>query len=196
MCMTTIIGLTGNIATGKSTLMRLAAERGAYTLDADKVVHDVLAHDKTVKMAIRAEFGDSVFDANGNIVRSALGNVVFADKAALKRLEVIVLPATRDEIARRLENADAEIIMVEAIKLLESPVRERCDQIWVTFCSRYNQIERLMQFRDMSRTEAEQRISAQPPQEEKIAHADVVIDTNGDMARTILQFERAWTDVE
>jgi dephospho-CoA kinase len=191
-----VIGLTGNIATGKSAIMALAAERGARTIDADKVVHTLLATDQAVKAAIRAAFGDSIFDSDGNLVRGELGKLVFADAEALRRLEAIVHPATRQEITRQVSTSDATITVLEAILLLEGPLHELCDQIWVTTCSAETQLERLMTYRNMPEALARQRIVAQAPQADKIARADVVIDTNGAMDATVAQFEQAWRELK
>lgn len=164
--------------------MTAAAEHGAETIDADRVVHQLYTADATLLAHIRAQFGDGVFD--GDVLnRKRLGAIVFGDADALKRLEGIVIPAVRDEIARRLAERSADIIILEAIKLLESPLHEHCDQIWVTTCGRGTQIERLMTYRGLTYEQAVQRVDAQPPQSEKIAKADVIIDTNGTMEETI-----------
>lgn len=184
-----IIGLTGNIATGKSTVMAVAAERGAYTIDADRVVHQLYAADGNLLAQIRAQFGDDVFDGE-TLNRKRLGGIVFGDGEALKRLEGIVVPAVRHEIGRRLRESSADITILEAIKLLESPLHEHCDQIWVTTCSTETQIERLMQHRGLTHEQAVQRVNAQPPQSEKISKADVIIDTNGTMEETIARIKK------
>lgn len=186
-----VIGLTGNIATGKSTVMQLAADRGAATIDADKVVHAVL-RSTSVKDAIRAAFGDDVFDGNGEINRRALGTIVFNDPAALRKLEGITHPATRAEILRRIDASSATVVMLEAILLLEGPLHTHCDTIWVTTCTRATQIARLQRYRGFSREDAARRVDAQAPQAEKVARADVVIDTEGSVQDTERQFERAW----
>lgn len=192
----TIIGLTGNIATGKSTVMRWAAARGALVIDADKVVHRLLAADPAVQAAVREAFGDGVCTAEGAIDRAALGRVVFADAEALRRLELIVHPAVGSAVQRQIAESDATIIVIEAIKLLEGSLRALCDAIWVTTCTPEQQIERLQRYRQMSRADAERRVAAQSPQAAKIAQADVVIDTNGTLEETAAQFERAWDAME
>lgn len=187
-----IIGLTGNIATGKSAIMRLAAERGALTIDADRVVHELLAGDAAIQAAVVEAFGPEARRADGGIDRAALGRIVFGDPARLARLESILHPATRAEIARRVATADAPVVMIEAIKLLEGPLAAACDQVWVTVCERATQLERLRVCRGMDKAAAVARVDAQAPQSEKIARADVVIDTGGLMSATQAQFERAW----
>ncbi len=187
-----IIGLTGNIATGKSAIMRLAAERGALTIDADRVVHELLAGDAAIQAAVVEAFGPEARRADGGIDRAALGRIVFGDPARLARLESILHPATRAEIARRVATADAPVVMIEAIKLLEGPLATLSDRIWVTTCTRETQMERLRVCRGMDEASAAARIDAQPPQAGKIARADVVIHTDGLMADTQAQFEAAW----
>lgn len=191
-----VIGLTGNIATGKSTVMQLGAARGADTIDADQVVHHVLAHDATVKAAICDAFGADLFDVDGDLDRARLGRIVFADAQALRRLEAIVHPAVRGAITRQVRESDATIMLLEAILLLEGPLHALCDQIWVTTCSAETQLYRLMTTRQMTRDDARQRIDAQAPQADKIARADVVINTEGDMDATRRQFDQAWQVVQ
>ena len=188
-----IIGLTGNIATGKSAVMRLAAERGALTIDADRVVHDLLATDAAIQSAVVAAFGPGVRRADGGIDRAALGGIVFGDADRLRQLEGILHPAVRAEIARRVQMTDAPVIMIEAIKLLEGPLAALCDQVWVTACARETQLARLRVCRGLSEADAVARIDAQSPQADKIARADVVIDTDGLLRETEEQVFAAWT---
>lgn len=187
-----IIGLTGNIATGKSAVMRLAAERGALTIDADRVVHELLDGDAAIQEAVAAAFGPDVRRPDGRVDRAALGRIVFGDAAALRRLEGILHPAVRGEIARRVADADAPVVMIEAIKLLEGPLAEVCSQVWVTACSRETQLSRLRVCRGLDEADAAARVDAQNPQADKIARADVVIYTDGLLRDTEAQFNKAW----
>ena len=188
-----IIGLTGNIATGKSAIMRLAAERGALTIDADRVVHELLDGDVTMQTAVAEAFGPGVRRADGRIDRAALGGIVFGDADQLGRLEALLHPAVRAEIGRRVAATDAPVVMIEAIKLLEGPLAAVCHQVWVTTCARETQLERLRVCRGLDEAAAVTRVEAQSPQADKIARADVVIDTDGLMAQTQAQFETAWS---
>lgn len=187
-----IIGLTGNIATGKSTVMKMAADRGALTLDADQVVHDIMDNDRGMQAAIGVTFGDEVQLPDGRIDRQRLGAIVFNDAEALRDLEQLLHPAVRLEILRQIDESAALIIVIEAIKLLEGELAPLCDQIWVTRCSRQRQLDRLIICRGLDKVTAAQRIDVQPPQEAKVARADVVIDTNSTLADTEAQFEMAW----
>jgi dephospho-CoA kinase len=187
-----VIGLTGNIATGKSAIMRLAAERGALTIDADEVVHDLLNGNKVIQEAVEDTFGQEVRLADGRIDRAVLGRIVFDDQPALRRLEGLLHPAVRAEIERRVAASPAQVVMIEAIKLLEGPLAAGCDQIWVTTCTPETQMARLQVCRGMNAGTAAARIKAQGPQAEKLVRADVVIHTDGLMAETQAQFAQAW----
>lgn len=187
-----VIGLTGNIATGKSAVMEMAAEKGALTLDADEVVHHILDGNGSVQTDIALAFGPQVRKPDGGIDRDALAAIVFKDPVALKRLERIIHPAVRRALLQRIDESPADTVFIEAIKLLEGSLASECDQVWVTRCPVEKQIERLMVCRGMDRDTATVRVNAQGPQEEKVARADVVIDTDGTMADTKAYFELAW----
>ena len=191
----TSIGLTGNIATGKSAVMRLAAERGALTIDADRVVHELLDGDPAIQAAVAEAFGPEVRRADGRIDRAALGGLVFGDAERLRQLEALLHPAVRAEIARRVAAAGDRVVMIEAIKLLEGPLAAACDAIWVTACSPATQMARLRVCRGMDEAAALARVEAQAPQEEKIARANVVIRTDGLLREMEAQFEAAWQKI-
>lgn len=187
-----IIGLTGNIATGKSAVMRMAAEQGALTLDADKIVHQILSTDPAVQTAVVEQFGDDIKDQFGRINRASLAAIVFQNPAALARLEQILHPVVRTVVIEQINNNEANVVMIEAIKLLEGKLAAECDHIWVTRCPEARQIERLRVCRGLDAQTAAMRVNAQSSQEEKVAQADVVIDTNGTMDQTRTYFELAW----
>lgn len=187
-----IVGVTGNIATGKSVVMRLAADRGVLTIDADKLVHEIMDNDTEMQAAIAVAFGPEVRRPDGRIDRDALGEIVFKDPDALRDLEGMIHPAVSDVVMQRIAETDRPIVFIEAIKLLESDLAEVCQQIWVTRCTKQRQLERLRICRGLDTPSAATRIKAQPPQEDKVAQADVVIDTNGYMIDTTTQFETAW----
>jgi dephospho-CoA kinase len=187
-----IVGLTGNIATGKSAVMQLAADFGALTIDADKIVHELMDHDPEVQAAVAVAFGPEVRRENGRINRKALGQIVFNDPAALRDLEAMIHPAVRVVLADRISQSEATIVFIEAIKLMETDLFKTCHHIWVTRCHRQRQLQRLMICRGLDAEAAAARIKAQPPQEEKVALADVVIDTDGLMSDTEAQFMMAW----
>ena len=187
-----IIGLTGNIATGKSTIMRFAAEQGALTLDADQIVHQIMDHDAAIQEAIATQFGEEVRHSDGRINRAALGSIVFQDPEALYRLEQLIHPAVRTRLEETIAASEAAVVMIEAIKLLEGPLVAICDQIWVAHCEPLLQIERLTVCRGLDMETAVLRVKAQPPQAAKMARADLVITTDAPIGETRRQFEVAW----
>lgn len=187
-----LIGLTGNIGTGKSTVARMLAKQGAHTIDADKVAHEVMRPGTPVHRQIVEAFGPDILTPGGEIDRKRLGAQVFADAAALKELEALVHPATLQAIQRRVRATSADVVVIEAIKLVEVGLADVCDSVWVTTCRSEQQVHRIMVGRGLSRAEAEQRVRAQPPQEDKIARADVVIDTSGTLSQTREQARSAW----
>jgi len=190
-----LIGLTGNIATGKSTVAEMLADLGAESIDADKVAHRVMHPGGPAYAAIVATFGQEVVSPEGTIDRKRLGGLVFSDPQAMERLEAIVHPATLRAIEERIAERSAEVIVIEAIKLFEAGLADRCDSVWVTVCRRDQQIHRLVEGRDLSRAEARQRVDAQRPQEERAALADIVIDNSGSLVETRRQVVDGWNRV-
>ena len=191
-----VIGLTGNIATGKSTVLRMLEELGAKVIDADAITREVMKRGQRAYREIVATFGREILRPDREIDREALGRRVFSDPAALRRLEQIVHPATIERIAREIENAQERVVVVEAIKLIESGMVARlCHALWVVDAPLEQQIRRLMASRGMSRESALQRIQAQSPQTEKVAIADVVIDNSGSLEETRRQVLAAWETI-
>jgi dephospho-CoA kinase len=189
------IGLTGNIATGKSTVGKMLADLGAERIDADHVAHTMIAPGGAAYAGVIDAFGPTLLAPDGAIDRRKLGAIVFADPNALARLETLVHPPTIAEVERRIDASDAQVVVVEAIKLLESGMAETYDAVWVTTCAEETQVARLMTTRGLTRETALQRIQAQPPQAEKIARAGVVIDTNGTLEQTREQVVTAWNAI-
>jgi dephospho-CoA kinase len=187
-----VIGLTGNIASGKSTIAAMLARLGAFVLDADQLAHWAMRSGTDAHHRILMRFGPSFLAADGEIDRRALGALVFTESAALCDLEQIVHPAVVAETLRRLDSSDAAVGVIEAIKLLEASMRRYCDAVWVVTTSRATQIQRLVHTRSLTVVEAELRIDAQPPPELKVAQADIVIDNSGSLEETWGQVIRAW----
>lgn len=183
------IGLTGNIACGKSTVGRLLVARGAEYVDADRLVHALMEPGTPENDRIVERFGPEVRAADGRIDRARLGGIVFADPAALKELEAILHPGVRAEIRRRMAASTAPILVVDAIKLLESGLAREMDAVWVVTCPRAEQVRRLMTERGLTAEQAEVRISAQSSQEEKARLATVVISNGGTLEETERQVD-------
>ncbi len=190
-----VIGLTGNIACGKSLVLRELAALGAETIDADQVARDVMAPGSSVLEAITETFGPDVLRPDGTLDRRALGAIVFRDPEALRRLEAITHPVIVAEIRRRVEESNRRVVVIDAIKLFESSLASDCDEVWVVTCRPEQQLARLIARDALSEEEALARIRAQPPQEEKIARADRVIDNSGSMEVTRQQVQALWREV-
>jgi len=176
-----IIGLTGNIATGKSLILRMLKELGADILDADNLVHILMRRGRPLYDTIVAEFGRYILDEDFEIDRGKLGSYVFCDSQALAHLESITHPVVKREVERWVANSKAAVVAIEAVKLIESGMADNCNAVWVVTASEDVQLSRLMSKRKMTGPRAMMRIEAQPPQEEKVARADVVIDNSGDV---------------
>ncbi len=207
-----LIGLTGNIACGKSTVVAMLEQLGARAIDADAVTRRVQQPGTPVYRQIVATFGEDILTApDGPLDRKKLGALVFQDPALLEQLERIIHPAVHAEITEWLAQVAQEVrqhhadpgpcscsrpippvAVIDAIKLIEAGWKPHCDAIWVVICPEHLQQERLVHNRGMSEHEARQRIVAQPPQESRLAYADVVIDTAGTLEETRAQVEAAW----
>ncbi len=190
-----IIGLTGNIATGKSVVRRMLEHLGAYTIDADALSHRAIAKDAPGYKPVVETFGKWILDSDGQINRSKLGSLVFRDPDALSKLENIIHPLVEQAIGILVQRASQRVVVIEAIKLIESQLRNACDSIWVTYAPEDVQIERLMRKRSFSRDEAVNRIHSQGAQSEKIERASVVIRNTGSYDELWKQVTIAWKQV-
>jgi len=190
-----IIGLTGNIATGKSVVRRMLEHLGAYTIDADALSHRAIAKDAPGYKPVVETFGKWILDTDGQINRSKLGGLVFRDVDALSSLENIVHPLVGQAIEILVQRASQRVVVIEAIKLIESELRNVCDSIWVTYAPEEVQVERLMRKRRFSRDEAINRIHAQGAQSEKIERANAVIRNTGSYDELWKQVTTAWKQV-
>jgi dephospho-CoA kinase len=186
------IGLTGNIACGKSTVAVILRELGARIIDADKVAHSVMAPPGRVFDSIVREFGSSVVASDGSLDRRKLGAIVFKDPPALRRLDALVHPQTSAAIRKMVTDATESVVVVEAIKLIESGTYEVCDAVWVVTCRADQQIDRLVTSRGLETEEAERRVRAQSPASAKLPYATDVIDASGSLADTRQRVLAAW----
>ena len=189
------IGLTGNIATGKSVVRRMLEHLGAYTIDADALAHRVIAKGAPGYKPVIDTFGTWILDEGGQINRSKLGRLVFADRQALTQLEAIIHPYVAQAVDLLARRATQNVVVIEAIKLLESDLRKYCDAIWVTDAPQEVQVERLMRKRSMSREDALQRIRSQPAQMQKLAAASVIINNTGSYEDLWKQVNEAWKKI-
>jgi dephospho-CoA kinase len=187
-----VIGLTGNIATGKSVVRRMLEHLGAYGIDADALAHRVIAQDAPGYRKVVQTFGRYILTPEGDVDRTKLGRLVFSDPEALTQLEQIVHPYVEQLIDLIIERASQPVIVIEAIKLLEANIGSSCDSIWVTYAPSEVQMQRLIARRKMSVEEARRRVEAQPPQEEKIAAAQVMIKNDSSIESIWRQVVEAW----
>ena len=193
--MTIRIGITGPIGCGKSTVAGWLGELGAVVIDADAVARAVIDGDARTLAAVLDDFGPTVQTRGGDLDRAALAKIVFADPAALARLEAIVHPAVRRSILASIaaaEDAASDTVAIEAIKLVEGGLANACDEVWLVTCEPDLQLDRLAA-RGMASSDAVARIAAQGRIRELVEPvATRVIDTSGTLeaARTIV--EVAW----
>ena len=191
-----VIGLTGGIATGKSTVSRMLAAAGAHVVDADQLAREVVEPGQPAWEAIVEHFGRGILLADRRIDRERLGDMVFHDPAKKALLDRIVHPAVFDAMARRLarlEKEDPGGVAILDIPLLFETGKERgLDEVVLVYAPEAVQRERLMRRNGLSFEAAEARINAQMPIEEKRRRAAVVIDNSGDLEATRKQVERLW----
>lgn len=187
-----IIGVTGNIATGKSVVREMLGRLGAETIDADTLAHRLMEPGTPVWRRIVRGFGQEILRPDGSIDRKILGSIVFSDPKALKRLEEIVHPAVIDLVSRMVRESSRPVVVIEAIKLVEAKMHLWCHALWVVTCHRCQQLRRLMKARNLSEEEAQLRIRGQAPIEGKLELADVIIDNSGTLEETQRQVEREW----
>ncbi|WP_324011617.1 dephospho-CoA kinase [Microbacterium sp. JZ37] len=191
-----LVALTGGIASGKSTIARRLAEHGAVIVDADALVREVQAPGQPVLAAIAAEFGDDVLTEDGALDRAALGAIVFGDRERLARLNAIVHPAVKAESQRRFRaalDADPDAVVVYDVPLLaEARGAGEWDRIVVAHAPADVRGRRLVTERGMSEADAAARIASQAGDDERLALADVVIDTSGSLDETLAQADALW----
>jgi dephospho-CoA kinase len=190
-----IIGLTGNIATGKSVVRRMLEHLGAYTIDADSLAHRAIAKGAPGYLPVVALFGKWILGWDGEIDRTKLAGLVFRDPQALDQLEDIVHPLVEQAADIFIRRATQKVVVIEAIKLLESNLKTSCNSIWVSYTPEDVQVERLVRKRNMTRDQALERIHAQSPQSEKVASAGVVIRNTGSYDDLWKQVTEAWKQV-
>ncbi|MFS0894023.1 dephospho-CoA kinase [Microbacterium sp. 179-I 3D3 NHS] len=190
-----LIALTGGIASGKSTIARRLAEHGAMIVDADQIVRDVQAPGSPVLARIAETFGPDVIGSDGALDRAALGARVFGDATLLGRLNAIVHPAVREESQRRFEEALADpqaVVVYDVPLLVEARVDDPWDMIVVAHAPASERLRRLVELRGMDARAAQERIDAQVSDDQRLAIADVVIDTASDIAETHAQTDALW----
>ena len=190
-----VIGLTGNIATGKSVVRKMLEHLGGYGIDADALAHRAMAEGAPGYTIVLKTFGDWILDEEGQIDRGRLAKLVFADPNALEKLEAIIHPLVGHAVDLLVRRARQAVVVVEAYKLLESDMAAGCDTVWVVEAPEDQQISRLMHKRALTEAAARQRIAAQSPQSLKLQAAKVVIHNNGSFESTWEQVQNAWAKI-
>ena len=189
-----ILGLTGNIASGKTTVGLMLLELGAYTyVDADQVVHDLYLPGQPLVGRLVETFGQDVLAPAGGIDRRRLGERVFGDPVALKRLESLVHPAVQTALLDTLRSIPEDGIgVLDAVKLVESGYAPLCHAVWVVESSEAVQFRRLVEQRGLTTEQARARLAAQPPMGPKLAAATEVMHNDGTLEDLRVQVSAAW----
>ncbi|MFO7152498.1 MAG: dephospho-CoA kinase [Bacillota bacterium] len=195
-----VIGLTGGIASGKSTVSRMLRQKGAYIIDADEIAKDIVKPGKPAWEDIVRHFGRDILDEAGNIKRKMLGKIVFSDEKKLKLLNRITHPRIVDRIKEELEASrrrNEKVVVIDAALLLEIGLDVLTDEVWVVVVDEKTQIDRLIKREGtLSYTEAVERIRAQMPLEEKLKFATRIIDNSGTIEETQKQVDEIWREIE
>jgi dephospho-CoA kinase len=190
-----VIGLTGNIATGKSVVRKMLQHAGAYTIDADQLAHQAMMPGAPAYKPIIDNFGQFIVGPDKQINRALLGKMVFGNPEAMKKLEAITHPIVRQGVDVLVKRAKQPVVVIEAIKLLEGDLKDWVDSVWVVNASRKSQYIRLVGQRKMSEEDAKQRILSQGAQDEKLKKANVVIENDGDVETTWKQVQTQWNEI-
>jgi len=178
------VGLTGGIASGKTTVADMFAELGAVVIDTDIIAHEVVAPGQPALEEIRQAFGESVFAGDGSLSRTAMRTLVFADDDARRRLEEIVHPRIQEEIYRQSDQAGGDYQLIVIPLLVESSLKSYVDRILVVDCDEATQINRLLERDAESRDQAQRMLAAQASRESRLEIADDVIHNDRDLAQT------------
>jgi len=194
-----VIGLTGGIGSGKSTVSRFLAELGAKVIDADKIGHELLQPDTEAWHEVVAAFGREILATDGSIDRKKLGAIVFADPQALAKLNRIMHPRIQKAVRAQLErylSQGVAVVVVEAPLLVEAGWRSLVDEVWVTTAPEATILKRLKERAGLSEEESRARLRSQLASEERIKQADVVIDTDCSLDELRAKVRELWQRLE
>lgn len=193
------VGLTGGIASGKTTVAEMFSARSCRVFSADRIAHELIARGQPAYEELVRTFGREIVGPDGAIDRQRLAATVFTDPSRREQLNRIVHPQVITEIEKqftRLARAEPRAVaLLEAALLVESGYHRRLDKLVVTWCRPEQQVERLMKQAGLSRTQAEQRVAAQFSSEEKRRHADYAIDCSRSLEATEAQVEKIWQEL-
>jgi len=192
-----IIGLTGGIASGKTSVAALLERLGAVVVDADRLAREIVEPGEEALTGIVAAFGEKVLNCDGTLNRAALAEIVFSDQTARRTLEAITHPAIRQRAEQRLarlKEAGVETAFYMAPLLFEAGTASRVQEVWVVYLDRETQLKRLMARDGLNREAALLRIASQMPMEEKKRLASIVIDNSGSRSELEAQVLRLWRE--
>jgi dephospho-CoA kinase len=190
-----VIGLTGPIAAGKSTVAELLRLRGAEVIDADRVYRCLLAPGSTLWQQLKARFGPAIVGSDGDIDRAALADIVFTDPAALADLDRITHPAVIAEIRDRIARTSSPLVVLEAVKLVQSGLASDVDALWFITADPETRLRRLISRSGMDEASARARIAAAPNSVPEAVGVDAIVDNSGDLASTSAAVDDAWRAV-
>ena len=194
-----VIGLTGNFGTGKTTISQVLAELGAIVIDADKLGHDLLQPNGQAYAEVVAAFGKAILEPNQKIDRHKLGAVVFTHAAALTRLNSIMHPKrhkTAREMLEKYRKQGAKVVVLEAALLIEADWISLVDQVWVTVAPESAIVERLKRQRGLEEEQILERLRSQMSPQEKIRHANVIVDTDCSLAELKVKITKLWQNLQ
>lgn len=193
-----IIGLTGGIASGKSTVSTLLTKLGAYIIDADKIAREIVVPHEPAYNDIVSEFSPAVLDADGNINRRLLGEIVFNNPQAKQRLDQITHPRIKERIQELLDQApkSCNTVVLDVPLLIETGWVDMVDVVWLVYVNRTTQIARLVNRDNLTFNQANARIASQMSLDEKIEYADLVLDNNNGIEQLQAQVAAAWQSIK
>jgi dephospho-CoA kinase len=194
-----VIGLTGGIASGKSTVAQMLSELGAVVIDADKVGHEAFRPNTEAWSRVVAAFGEGILDSNNEIDRSKLAQIVFHDPKALKKLNRLMHPLMHEIVRQRIEqlrNRGVKVVVLEATLLIEAKWTDLVDQVWVTIAPEPVVINRLVTQKGFTEEQARARLRSQTPISARTKQADVVIENNSDLNVLRRRVEELWHRIQ
>lgn len=186
------LGVTGGIATGKSTVMAMLREFGAEVIDADRVYHALIEPGQPLNEALVKRWGEGIRTPDGRIDRRALGGIVFGNPEELADLDALTHPAIRRRIDDIFDASTANVVAIDAVKLIESGHADRCDSVWLVGAEPATQLMRLISSRGLSPEDAERRVASQRGLADRMKRADIVISNDGTADDLRRQVTAAW----
>ncbi|WP_378956375.1 dephospho-CoA kinase [Pelosinus sp. sgz500959] len=193
------IGLTGGIASGKSTVSAMLRKLGAYIIDADEIARKIVMPNEPAWHDIVAHFGNEILLPDGRINREVLGQKIFKDKAERQCLEKITHPYIENEVQKSIAHAKSigeQVVVLDVPLLFEVGWGKMVDRIWVVYVEKEVQLSRLMDRNHLTRQQAQERVDAQMSLDEKVKQADVVINNNLDIEHARMQVAAAWRKID